>query len=74
MSTDEDIWAKFDKLRRPNAWPKARHVSTPTAATLLRFTMLVLQDPSGRDDEAGHDIIALRNIERIEELRNSRSP
>jgi hypothetical protein len=45
----------------------------PEGVSLLQFAVMILQDPSGSDDEAGYDTIAIRNIGRIEELRNQRS-
>lgn len=37
--------------------------------TLLQNTVLILQSPDPRFDDAGYDVIALRNIERVEQIR-----
>ena len=71
--TNEDIQSELDRrifrpFRLHLASGKTIVVTMANAAWMLRNGILVLHDPTGADDDAGYDIVALRNIERLEQL------
>jgi hypothetical protein len=76
--TSEDVRSELEKdpfipFRLHLVSGKTVDVTMPTAGLMLQNAILVLQAPSRPDDEPGYDVIALRNIERLEQLRG-RSP
>ncbi|HET6249197.1 MAG TPA: hypothetical protein VFE47_15995 [Tepidisphaeraceae bacterium] len=51
---------------------KTVDVKMSTGATVLQNAVFVLRDPTGKDDDAGYEVIALRNIERLEQIKPRR--
>ena len=47
-------------------------VRNPANVTLLQNTLMIIQDRDPRFEEDGYDVIAFRNIERIEQARSTR--
>jgi hypothetical protein len=47
-------------------------IRRPGDATLLQNSVLILQQMDPRFEDAGYDVISLRNIERIEQKRQTR--
>jgi hypothetical protein len=41
--------------------------------TLLQNTVMIIQERDPQFDEEGYDVIAFRNIERIEQMRTNRN-
>lgn len=73
--TSEDVKSELEKepfvsLRVHLVSGKTIDVTMPGMAWMLQNAIFVLQDPKGADDDAGYDVIALRNIERLEQLKS----
>lgn len=75
--TSEDLRSQLERipflsLRLHLVSGNAFTIHRAKDAALLQSTLLVLQEHDPRYDDAGYDVIALRNIERIEQVRGLR--
>jgi hypothetical protein len=72
--TSEDIRSEIEKVpfvpfRLHLVSGKEIHVPTPAAAWMLQHAVVILQEIApGSDDWGLYDVVALRNIERLEQL------
>ena len=71
--TSEDIRSELERepfraFRLHMVSGKTLDVLNPASATLLQNAMLILKRPATTGDDAGYDMIAFRNVERIEQL------
>jgi hypothetical protein len=72
--TSEDIRSELDKnpfvpFRLHLVSGKAIEVTRPGAAWMLQNAILVLHSRTDAGEDSGYDVIALRNIEMLEQLR-----
>jgi hypothetical protein len=73
--TSEDVRSELDKtpfvpFRLHLVSGKTVDVGVPAAGWMLQNAILVMQPREDMADDVGYDVIALRNIERLEQLRN----
>jgi hypothetical protein len=74
--TSEDLRSELDKepfvpIRLHLVSGNSVEIRTARDATLLQNAVLVLHALDPRFEEAGYDVISLRNIERIEQIRSA---
>lgn len=77
--TSEDLRSQLDRvpflpLRLHLVSGSTYEIRNPANVTLLQNTLMIIQDRDPRFNEEGYDVIAFRNIERIEQIRSNRSP
>jgi hypothetical protein len=75
--TSEDIRAEIERepfypFRIHLVSGKTFDVRTAGSITMLRNAVLILSGPSGEVDEGSYNLIAMRNIERLERLSRMR--
>ena len=74
--TWEDVQSELDKLpfvpfRLHLVSGRTGDVMAPRSGYMLRNALLLLQDPS-RSADAGYNVIALRNVEMLEQLTTTK--
>ncbi|HZL37513.1 MAG TPA: hypothetical protein VFC78_19500 [Tepidisphaeraceae bacterium] len=74
--TSEDIRSELQKspftpFRLHLVSGKTLDVFRSNAAEMLQNSVLIFQEPTQPREEVGYDIVALRNIERLEQLKES---
>ena len=74
--TSEDLRSELEKqpftpLRLHLVSGYSIEVKAAADATMLQNAILIMHNPDPRFEEAGYDVVALRNIERIEQIRSA---